>query len=382
MQTTSNVSVPQVLTPSGTEVESQPTADVLSGPAFGFVTFLALGDTIVIAGSTNVAPGSYTITALTSTTFAFTVANGTMQGADTGTITANVPLTITPIPQNLTLGDIQRDDTVGGHTMTLDWSSFYNAGQNANGYLLPAPCAMFMTSTAGEGTIAIHGDSIAAGVGDRTVEGPSGGTLLGDADGVLGFLGRWLNRQGYSFSRHAIPGQSAAHSTSTYFNRGLSARFATTHLSEMGHNDAISSLSTYQSILKPWWAMLRAINGGRVVQTVLTPAVGSSTDTYKTRANQSVSNGPSSYQYTAIQPYLLGTLSPANGDPDAAIDVNTPIQQLDGTTTLDGAWPANGAAYGGTQDGTHPSGGGHSAIANALGAQGQSFATTKLGFAP
>jgi len=38
MQTTSNVSVPQVLTPSGTEVESQPTADVLSGPAFGFVT--------------------------------------------------------------------------------------------------------------------------------------------------------------------------------------------------------------------------------------------------------------------------------------------------------------------------------------------------------
>jgi hypothetical protein len=29
--------VPQVLMPSGTEVESQPTADVLSAPAFGFV---------------------------------------------------------------------------------------------------------------------------------------------------------------------------------------------------------------------------------------------------------------------------------------------------------------------------------------------------------
>jgi hypothetical protein len=38
MQTTSNVSVPEVAMPSGTYVETQPTADVLSGPAFGFVT--------------------------------------------------------------------------------------------------------------------------------------------------------------------------------------------------------------------------------------------------------------------------------------------------------------------------------------------------------
>jgi hypothetical protein len=38
MQTTSNVSVPEVLMPSGTYVETMATADVLSGPAFGFVT--------------------------------------------------------------------------------------------------------------------------------------------------------------------------------------------------------------------------------------------------------------------------------------------------------------------------------------------------------
>jgi hypothetical protein len=38
MQTSSNISVPQVLMPSGTSVETMPTADVLSGPAFGFVT--------------------------------------------------------------------------------------------------------------------------------------------------------------------------------------------------------------------------------------------------------------------------------------------------------------------------------------------------------
>ena len=36
MATTSNVAVPQVLTPSGTYVQSTPTSDVLSGPAFGF----------------------------------------------------------------------------------------------------------------------------------------------------------------------------------------------------------------------------------------------------------------------------------------------------------------------------------------------------------
>ncbi len=38
MQTTSNVAVPQVLMPNGAYVETTPTTDVLSGPAFGFVT--------------------------------------------------------------------------------------------------------------------------------------------------------------------------------------------------------------------------------------------------------------------------------------------------------------------------------------------------------
>ena len=64
---------------------------------------------------------------------------------------------------------------------------------------------------------------------------------------------------------------------------------------------------------------------------------------------------PTGIAYT-YRDYLMGTLVPANGDPDAVLDFAQYISNsLTGAfVAIDGLWPANGTDYWGTGDGTHP----------------------------
>lgn len=226
-------------------------------------------------------------------------------------------------------------------------------------------------SLAGKRPVGVAGDSLSAWVNDAGTLNPSGSHIKGDAYGSLNFIRRALRAAGYSWFASAVPGTSPATENAYGGNaqRFLNLRGVTVIINGHFHNYATAE-AVYANILagmKTYRGIIRtAFPGVRLVEWTPTP-LSSSSNSWVDRAGQSQSAPYNSTGYVYVNwiPYMLGTLNPANGDPDYVIDVNGMFMALDGGSARY-QWPANGVAFGYVSDLSHPGSGGHSSVEPAV----------------
>ncbi|WP_165494251.1 SGNH/GDSL hydrolase family protein [Aquitalea sp. USM4] len=259
-----------------------------------------------------------------------------------------------------------------------DWSSKTNTGTEGTGY--GSFCAVIGTDPAGGKCVLLHGDSITFGVGDRSTDGPSGNVLLGDQWGGLGWGRRALNAAGYPSFNVAVPSMKAqpgVQNGDDQFRRWI-AGWCDGMINAMGHNDS-SNAGTYLPTMNAnYAAALRGVK--RVVQTTFPPTTTVGTSNNWTTSPRSLQVQASPWNYSAGTMYA--TVMPAvrslSYNNAAYIDLSAYCGNLDGTATVDGNWPVDGAtAYKYTVDGTHPSKDGHAGIASQV---TSSVLSTALGF--
>jgi len=323
-------------------------------------------------------PSTYNTTASTPATI--TVVDGTTLtyqrtaglGAVTvlGNIQSTKPNTVRSQSTVATngFGDIQATSTAAASTpnTSTNWSAFNTSitGDNAS---MEGVARVACTSAAGKKVIALFGDSIAAQVNDANQANPTGSVIKGDQYGATGAFKRAFTLAGYPFYSVAVPGTAA--NTENSFGGGLVrqylARGAHGLMVEMVHNDvsAAANGAALIAIEKTYWATLRAAvpTSTRLVAITMSPLttqVSGSQWNARNAGAQSCTGSfaLSGFVYTSWNPYILGTLVPANGDPDAGIDFAQYLSNVGGggaTVPIDCLWVADGTPFFGTGDGTH-----------------------------
>jgi hypothetical protein len=146
-----------------------------------------------------------------------------------------------------------------------------------------------MTAETVEGrtiSVLLHGDSISRG-GDDT----------GDGFGNSGAYQRGLYQLGYPYAMVGVAGSNPQQATgdANYANRATLMPFATTHLTQHGHNSAYGSAASWgalSGVLPNWWNYLRTKRNVAIVQTVIGPRpANGSPDNWATLANQTDGSG-------------------------------------------------------------------------------------------
>lgn len=318
-------------------------------------------------------PSGYNATATLCTVIDATHFSYTAGGSGLGTPSVFGTIDfLRPVTANLlnARGDILKQTNVTGTLVgTTDWSSV-NPLLTGNGQQSPCPVALFGNSTTGKLVIGIAGDSNTY-VGDINQPNPGGSYFLGDGDGALGYIARFLNLGGYNWVMTGVSGAHAANQN-TYGDgqvRLWLTRFCATVYDDMGRNDILGqpSFSAFKAVLTPYYALRRAYTASVRIVTHSFPPYTTSTNSWATRpTNQTQTIASLTYPggdgYAGVRAgYLDGTfLGVANGGPDAFVDLANIITNASGTVALDGNWAADGStAWLNTPDGQHMGGHNH-----------------------
>lgn len=310
-----------------------------------------------------------------------------------GSVQANKPLIAraqSTVASNA-FGDIITTNatTAAVSNTSTNWSAVSTAA-TADGVSMSYVARIHGTSIAGKRTVSLFGDSIAAQVNDENQANPTGAFLKGDQYGGLAAFKRAMNISGYPYFSVAVP-TTLVGTVNTYGGnlvRQWIARGCSAIISEDVHNQvfAVTTLAELKAAEQAFWATLRTTYPG-VAIVAITPSpttaqVSASQWNARTAGAQSQSGGfifPTGIAYT-YRDYLMGSLVPANGDPDKVIDFAQLISNaLAGTfVAIDGYWPSDGTAFWGTGDGTHPTLNTHAAAATAM----APLLPAALGFSP
>lgn len=303
------------------------------------------------------------ITVVDASTFTYQATGGLGVVTVLGTVQALRPTAIrtqtVPATEN-PFGDVAQTEAAFTNTPVNSKNWLNNMALQTGNLLCPYFARIDGISPTGKKFVAVKGDSIFEGVNDGNTLNPSGSHLKGDAYGALNFTKRALRSAGYSYTSAAVPG--TAPGTENTFGggaiRNLIGRGCAAIIDGHMHN-SITATGTYSALLtlmQTYWAADRAANPGAKLISVTPVPLTTSSDSWATRVNQSNSGAfltTTGYVYANLIPYLLGTLIPANGDPDAVIDANAILMALDSGSDRS-KWPATGTAFGYASDGTHP----------------------------
>lgn len=208
----------------------------------------------------------------------------------------------------------------------------------------------------------IWGDSIAYGSGD-----------VQSAEGDSGFLARAMTQIGVPHIKFASPGLAfqdwigtvtTERTTKTSYARSLIERVRPTHaVMSMGNNDihnAGTPLADCQSRFLRWCSWMEAM-GMWVIATTITPRT---TGSWNTLAGQTKSTVAVNDKRRAFNAWILGRPHPAIVD---VYDIASVVQEPSDPDL----WRVNGGAW--TNDGTHPSPLGHTAIRDMIVARGSAL---------
>lgn len=272
-------------------------------------------------------------------------------------------------------GDIVKQaPTTTGLVQSADWSSVSNL-LTGDGQLMPEPLAAYGKRANGN-FILVLGDSLSMGVGDyNRTNPPSGATLLGDSDAVLGYPSRALNAARLSFVTMGVAA-TRANNALLYGDdnaRLWAGRRAGAIYAAEGRNDATvqGSYSLYKGVLTPWYAHLHTyFPGKRLVTDTYLPLTSVGTSVNWSVAGQTQAGNisyPAGYVYANLHvDYASGAfIGVQNGGPDAVLDAATPARAAFGAAAVDGLWPVDGNQFDPTAEGQHPSKLIHAAIAAA-----------------